>query len=365
MSWLALSTRDRDWFAPGGLDQSPADAQAIVALGRETLMARGSLVFETRLPAAASPVPLVILDRSGSGGFYLSLSSIPGGGLNLVIRHQGCVLAHTLNHSDAGRTDVLRVIYAWDAPRRRARLVLERPDSDRVIVVPIDAPRPMRVQDLRALMCQGKDRYLAAELMYMALSAGIEPIGPMPTMAPQTPLLTPDGYKPISALRRGDLVLTRDGRTVPVLHRLVRTVPALGAFRPVRLRAPYFGLLQDITVGSSQKIMLDGSDVEYLFGREEVLIPAGHLTGTHAARTLRTRPLATYMQVLLPSHEAPVAAGCAVESLFIGRLRRNRDLLALSLLADTDRNALPEHAQSLCPVLPAFDALFLAERRVA
>lgn len=364
MTWIAISDAEEDRFSVRGLESKP-DAFPLLDRGPDALIARGSLVFEMRLPATLSPVPLLIFDRPGPSPFYLSLQSIPGGGLNLVLRQGDNVLSRTLNHSEVGRTDIMRVTYAWDAPARWGRLSLERPENDKVLIVALDAPKPMRVADIRALMKQGPNRYVAPELLFMALSNDIEPIGPMPSLTPQTPIATPDGYRPISQLHRGDLVVTHDGVSVPVLRKLTRTVPARGAFRPVHLRAPYFGLLQDITVGQSQRVLLHGSEVEYLFGKEEVLIPAGHLSGTHSARFRPCGPLATYMQLLLPAHEALLAAGCPVESLFVGRIRRNRDLLSASLLAQADRKLLPEHAKSLCPVLPAFDATVLAERRVA
>jgi Hint domain-containing protein len=364
LSWIALSTADADCFSTRGLGGDPAGAP-LLGPGRDALMARGSLVFETRLSATHAPVPLVIFEQGGLGGFYLSVHSVPGGGLNMVLKQNDAVLTRTLNQSDAGRTDILRVTFSWDAPRRWGRLALERPESDRVAIVPVTAPRPMRVADMRALMQLGPNRYVAPEVLYLALSTVIEPVGAMPSLTAETPIATPEGYRPVADLKRGDLVVAHDGRSVPVLHKVCRTVPARGAFQPVQLRAPYFDLLQDITVGASQRLMLDGSDVEYLFGREEILIPSGHLTGTHSAIKADSGPVVTYTQILLPAHEAPIAAGCPVESLFIGRLRRNKTLLAASLLAQVDRKLLPEHAKSLCPVLPAFDAHFLAERRVA
>ena len=77
------------------------------------------------------------------------------------------------------------------------------------------------------------------------------------------------------------------------------------------------------------------------------------------------KPTTRYMQVLLPDHAALLAAGAVVESLFIGRLRRDRNRFAASLLAELDRSGLPEHGRSKYPVLRSFDATVLAERRIA
>ena len=88
-----------------------------------------------------------------------------------------------------------------------------------------------------------------------------------------------------------------------------------------------------------------------------------------AAQTVVTYPAAgttvTYTQLLLPEHEAVIAAGTVAETLYVGRLRRRKDHLAASVLAGLDRHLLPEHGRPVHPVLGAFDAIVLAEQRAA
>lgn len=363
-NWIALSDHDGHWFAPQGLGQ-PKGAAKLVQSGPDALMVRGSLVVETNVPATARMEPLFIYDQQGEWPLHLALHAIPGGGLSLVLNQGGLPLHQTINHSEGGRTETLRITYVWDAPRRWARLTVERPQDDCVISVPVSSPRPLRVMDARALLMPGPERYVSREVRYLALSAGIEPIGPMPSLAMDTPIATPDGYRPISKLRRGDVVLTQNDCAVPILHKISRVVPARGSFRPVRLRAPFFGLWRDIDVSPAQRLLLTGSEVEYLFGCQAVLLSTRHLTGTPRAYIPPVGQLITYQQLVLPGHEAMKVAGTMADSLFIGRLRRNRDVLSRSLLADLDRNSLPEHAKPVHPVLRAFDATILAERRVA
>ena len=64
-------------------------------------------------------------------------------------------------------------------------------------------------------------------------------------------------------------------------------------------------------------------------------------------------------------YEATIAAGTALESLFIGRLRRKPDRLAASLFSACDRARLPEHAQPVHPVLEPFQAAVLSQSRAA
>jgi len=72
---------------------------------------------------------------------------------------------------------------------------------------------------------------------------------------------------------------------VPVLQTATRTVPARGSFAPIRMRAPYFGLQDDIIISPEQHVVIDGPEVEYLFSCEKVLTPARNLVNGFAART--------------------------------------------------------------------------------
>jgi hypothetical protein len=272
---------------------------------------------------------------------------------------------HAIERTDAVRCDVLRVTYAWDAPARWGRLTLEQPEETRVITLAVENPVPLSLADIRMLMLGGTGQCFAPAMIFAALSDQIEPVGPMPTLLPQTPIATPWGYTPADKLQRGDTVSTRDHGVVPVVHRVTRTVPACGSYQPLRLRAPYFGLADDIIVAPEQRILIDGPEVEYLFGQEAVLVPARHLVNGFTALPEPCGPLVTYTQLLLPHHETMLVAGGELESLYIGRIRRNADALDNSLLRGRDRAGLPEHGQPCYQVLRQFEAIHLARRRAA
>jgi hypothetical protein len=358
MGWLGLWHPGGSWFQDCRPDHGPQQENA--------LLVRGSLVIETRLTASARPEPLLMFEQGGSWPLKLVLQAVPGGGLTLVLEQAGQVLHRTLNLSGTGRTGLLRLTYSWDAPQRWGRLALERPEDGLVLDTPLPAPAPWRLGDLQALLQPGPFRYTAPEVEYAAVSDQVEPLGPMPSLDPRTPVAVPQGFCAAGSLRRGDLVITSERETVPVLQAVRRTVPAFGSFCPVRLRAPYFSLLQDISVAGFQRMLISGSEVEYLFGQEAVLVPARHLTATRTAYAETGGPLFTdYVQAVLPDQQGLTAAGTALESLHIGRLRRNPERLSASLLARAGRDTLPEHGVTKYPVLRAFDATVLAERRVA
>ncbi|MEX0305709.1 MAG: Hint domain-containing protein [Leisingera sp.] len=355
------------WFSVSGGGRSWSDPQALMAAGvpdGDSLLVRGSLMLEFHLPETARPEPLLLYSQGGDWPLRLGLQAVPGGGLSFVLEQSGAVLHQTLNPTSLGRTDGLRLTYAWDAPARRGRLTLERLDGSQMQAATLAGSKPWRLRDLQALT--GPLGYTAPSVQYLALSSSMETAGPAPGLLPATPIATPEGYRLLSSLQRGDLVLTSGGEAVPVLQVVERRVPAMGSFAPVRLRAPYFGLLQDVTAAPFQRLVLSGSEVEYQFGQPAVLVPAGNLLGTGTALPGEAgAPLITYRQAVLPDHEPLLAAGAMTESLFLGRLRRDPERLAASLLAPLGAHALPEHRQPKFPVLRAFDAAVLAERRTA
>ena len=262
------------------------------------------------------------------------------------------------------RGEGLRITYAWDAPARWGRLSIEHPQSGFARLAEVAAPKPLPFSDL-GLITRGVDTARGSDIAVFAVSDAPEPIGPMPSLSLDAPVATPDGYRPAGALRRGDLVRGIDGHIQPVLGLVRRTVPARGSFAPVRLRAPYFGLRSDVVVAPDQRLVIAGSDVEYTFGHERVLVPARHLVNGTAALREPCGPTVSYVQPLLPEHGALIVAGTPMESLFLGRLRRKPALLAASLLRDYPRADLPEHVQSGYRVLRPYEAITLAAQRAA
>jgi len=366
MVWIAIADHTDTQFDALGLGPSGARPEArYEAIPSDLLVPRGSLVIETGLNPHRRPQPLLMFKQSVVGPLQINLQAIPGGGLTLVVANGDDLQHCAISHAETGRTDLLRITYAWDAPARSGLISVERTGTSAVSLFPITAPKPILMRDLRALCLGDGNRTFSEDVVYFAVATHFEGLGPAPTLTPNTPIATPRGYQPAGRLRRGDTVLTSDGEVVPVLHRIDSQVPARGLNKPIVLRAPYFGLQQDIVVAPDQRLVIRGSEVEYLFGQEAVLVPARHLAGATAAAATYRAGTINYCQLLLPGHEALDAAGTAAESLYIGRLRRKKQLLAASRLADLERSLLPDHGQSLYPVLRAYDAQVLADYRAA
>lgn len=362
MGWIGISDQTAGRFSPPGLGvaaQEPGTADPAA------LMPRGTLLLETRLSLDGRPQTLLAFSQSEPWPSGLSLQVVPGGGIVLVLTHAGEVCPVTLPYRPGDRTDTLRLTFNWDAPARWGKLSLERPEADRVHSVALPPPHPLPRDLMRRALTDTRQRRMDREVIFVALSDRVEPVGPMPGLCADVPILTPAGYLPIGRIRRGDRVSAEGGVAVPVLQSVTRRVPAMGSLRPVRLRAPYFGLRRDIVVAGEQRLVIRGSEVEYLFGSEAVLVPARHLVNGFSALHAPAVDMVRYHHLLLPGHEEIVAAGTRTESLYVGRLRRNRDLLPATVLAGFDRARLPEHARPVWPVLKPYEAITLAMNRAA
>lgn len=357
MSWIAIAGEERRW-----IDEAVFDT---ALRPRNELLARGSLMIETRLSAAGRPQTLLSYERAHPWPGSISLQALPGGCIVLVM-NQGSEVFHTLlDYPADARTDVLRVTFSWDSARRWGRLALERPESDRVALRVTPPPPPLVLEDIYTLVRRPQLCQTDPDLVFFAVSDRIEPVGPMPSLTGAVPVMTSFGPRKLRELRCGDTVQTRNGGLVPVLQRLSRVVPALGSFKPVRLRAPYLGLRRDLVVAPHQRLVIGGSEVEYIFGREAVLVPALSLVNGFAAVQEAGLLTIRYHNLLLPSHDAFIAGGAALESLYVGRLRRDRARLAASLLADCPSGLMPEQNRAGYQVLGPFEAITLAEARAA
>lgn len=357
MSWLAISGESHRWVCPDRFGQSAAP--------QEDPLAEGCLMLETRLSGEGRPQTLLQYERKAPWPGSISIRAVPDGGIVLVLEQGKDRFHTTLQPPPDTRTDVLRITFSWDSRARHGRITLERPEGDHPVAQDTPPPPPLLAEDLYSIVHRPARREIGRDVVFFAASDHQQPVGPMPALSARVPVATPFGDRPVAQLICGDTVCTRDHGVVPVLHRVSRTVPALGSFRPIRLRAPYFGLTQDVVVAPHQRLVITGTDVEYIFGREAVLVPAQSLVNGFAAHHVDSPLLLTYHQLLLPRHEPALIAGAQMESLYIGRLRRDRAALGRSLLADCPSGLLPEHARAGLKVLGPFEANTLAQARAA
>lgn len=353
MAWIALTTPDSERWALAGLD-APRRAPALVADGPDAALTRGSFVVEVE--AISAQRPRTVLSYT-SASASLTVQTLPGGAVSFVLDLNGEVIHHVFAAHDQHADGSWRLTYAWDTPTRAAFLALERPGRSEVDLTVFTNPQPFRLLDLQNVLCDGPDRFLAPGLSFLALSTQVEAVGPRPTLAPSTRVETPHGPRAVGLLQRGDLVRTASGDTLPVLFQIRQQVPAAGSFAPLKLRAPSFGLHRDLVMSSTQSLVFAGADVAYHLGQDKALLPARFVA---EAIPVPTRPVVSYVQLVLPTHATLIAEGARVDSLYVGRLRRYLDRLSVSPLAAHDRSILPEHIALGYPVQRRYEAALFA-----
>lgn len=148
------------------------------------------------------------------------------------------------------------------------------------------------------------------------------PDGGVICFTPGTLILTPQGPRPIEALRPGNLVFTRDNGAQAVLWTGYRNISAarlhlMPHLRPIRLRSRALGHGRpdpDLLVSPQHRILVRGRSAQALFNADEVLVKAEDMINDrtimvdHAVRVVR------YVHVLLERHSVIWANGLETES---------------------------------------------------
>ncbi len=355
MSWIGLtdlnvSAFDPEGVRPGSNRFCAADDDAILPVG--TLLLEAVFTARPRMPQR-----LIRLERRAGWLRSLSVQLSAEGGLGVDLR-QGEAQSHIhLNITPPPPGTCLRISYSWDAPGRKALLTVENLDQELVYQAEATAPLPLPLADLREIALNRPSARFSRDIRYVAISDRVEPVGLPAGVAAGTPVETPHGPQFVERLRLGDMVLTWNGEARPVRWIARREVPALGRFRPVRLRAPYHGLTRDILCAPDHRIMVGGVEAEYLLGESSVLVDAAHLVDGRAVLRERPRaPTLCYYHLLLDSHECLNYAGLWGESLFVGAIGRSPELMATTALAELPAGAIPRHTRFALPILSGAEA---------
>lgn len=358
--WIGLRSMDRSQFDPRGLcagTQVPAASDALLTIG--------TLVIELNLSAHdGRAVSLLRQDETRGWLRHMSLILAEDGTLCLELRQGGARCVARLGLPRIAQDTRLRVSYSWNAPARRGLLSAEDLDLETLYQVEMPSPLPLPLADLRQVILGEGHVRLGAGLRWIGLSDRIEPVGLSIGVAAGTPVETPDGLRPVERLRLGDMVMTSQG-AMPLRWMTRREVPALGAFRPIHLRAPYHGLSHDILVAPDHRLVVTGAEAEYLFGEDGVLVEAHHLVDGRTVRRAHGGGTLWYYHLLFDEHVCLSYAGMQGESLFVGAMGRASELVATTALAGLPADAVPRHRAFARPPLSSYEARTLAASLVA
>ncbi|WP_417807601.1 Hint domain-containing protein [Thioclava sp.] len=139
-------------------------------------------------------------------------------------------------------------------------------------------------------------------------------------------LATPQGDRPISQLRVGDLVLTSDHGEQPIAWLFAKTwTPAEIAASPnlaaVLICKGALGVgmpSRDLRLSQQHRVLVQGIVAKRMFGTDQVLIPAKALLSLPGVMLDQPDTNVTYYHIMLERHEVVFSNGVPSESLFLG-----------------------------------------------
>jgi hypothetical protein len=149
-----------------------------------------------------------------------------------------------------------------------------------------------------------------------ALCAPIVPCFTLGTM-----ISTSTGPRRIETLKNGDLVMTRDNGFRPIVWIGIRELSGAqlsknDALQPISIRRDAFGNdcpNRDTMVSRQHRMLLCGARAELLFGTNEVLVRALHLTSLPGVDAMVVASV-TYVHIMFDRHEIVYADGAWSES---------------------------------------------------
>ncbi|WP_168193198.1 Hint domain-containing protein [Rhodophyticola sp. CCM32] len=267
-----------------------------------------TLILEGRL-SRGGPRPVRLWAGIGDASGDFTLYRMPDGAMR--ISHRDVEMTTEPGTLSPGETFLLH--YRADANGRDALIDIQNIDRGLRLLLRPRVPSAPALTDF----LPKTPRYME-QLTLAALATHELPVGHAPCFETGTPINTPSGPVRVEDLRPGMVVNTLNNGPQPVRWTGQRELLCLGSMAPVLLRAPYFGLTQDCRVSPRHRILMDGTDVEYLFGEERVYIRAGDLVNGISARRDYTKPTRVFHHFLLDDHDCVTVGRCRMETLLLG-----------------------------------------------
>ncbi len=342
MGWIAQNNRQNTTAHPKSLS--------------DKLLATGSLVFELDF-TIASTAPCKLVHYQTSKDWMRRFTVYLNADYSISAEaQQGCATSYVrLAPASSSSFGKMRLTYSWDAPKRHGLLSLENLETGFIQQAPFDTPLPLPSSDATNIILGAENCQIDERVLYLALSDKVETVGPAPTIGAGALVETDQGPRPIERLQLGDMVLTQSGVAQPIRWIMKQVQPTLGRFAPILLQAPFFGLTSDIAVAHDQQVMISGTETEYNFGQDAVLVKAGNLIGHPGVTPLNGLSAVTYYQILLDQHECIRLSGAWADSLFIGQLASSPQVVASTGLASIATPNLPRHHRRVHPELQGYE----------
>ncbi|GAB1365062.1 hypothetical protein MASR1M32_42980 [Rhodobacter sp.] len=251
--WLLLSDRD----GPVG-HELPA------------MLAQGTLVVELSWPLPVG----VLLDWREPSGQALSVFHHPASGIGLMWRDGSALRRFLLPGPLRLDSRVARLIFHWNRVRARWTMRLEDGSGSTVAATAGLNPPALPAAMLLALCAGQRVTRREASVLWFGIREADDLPARQPWIGIAVPVMTPAGPVPAGLLRPGQVVLTRDAGPLPLRAVRRSEMPSRGSHAVIVLRAPRHARGMDLLVSADQMVAVGGGEAEYLFGEDQVLVPA-------------------------------------------------------------------------------------------
>lgn len=141
-----------------------------------------------------------------------------------------------------------------------------------------------------------------------------------------THIRTPDADVAVEDLKIGDMVWTRDHGIQPIrwIGRAIVSsaeLTAMPRLRPIRIAVSALGAqvpATDLLVSPQHRIVVRSKIAQRMFGTDEILVAAKHLTALDGISVVDDAASVEYFHFLLDQHSVVLSNGAETESLFVG-----------------------------------------------
>lgn len=231
----------------------------------------------------------------------------------------------TLNRAAILRDDEGEEFYALFPATLRDGHVVQLGRGHSLMIVPRARTLPEGGTHWPTLRCDATYTPCGSFDMEGGESIGLDPQqGGTASFCRGTLVLTPDGPRPVEALKPGGLVRTRDNgaqriRWISTAELGAQSLARQPHLRPIRISAGALGdatPAEDLLVSPRQRVVVRSSVARNLFGLEEVLIAASHLIGLPGIDRDHEAESAGYVNLLLDRHELVLANGAWTETFY-------------------------------------------------
>jgi len=328
---------------------------------KQTRLDIGSIILEFSIDHSLSEPQLLLKSYSHTPvQCCLRIWADADGAISLELRSGHLARRIDLSANTLETSNQLRLTFSWCIEKNKMLLSAENNVTGDLRQAEARNPISMPMSLLTGMLQNADGQFVTQNISLLAVSDQIEPVGLIPSIAGFCPVETPRGFVSIQHIKSGDLVNTVDNGPQPVRWVCSRKVPTQGLFCPIRLRAPYFGLLQDIVIAPEQRLLFENDEVQYMFGEESVLAEAHHFSKQGKISAEPNQANIVLYQLLFDQHEIINVAGCQMESLFVADIANNPDLLSTTLLNELPIDLIPRHTKLARPLLRPYEAMTLA-----